>query len=84
MQITNNLNRDIIEAPDWFHKAIQDKPEDKILADPLGNVSYSKWVSKNTNQNLIILIHGTLRPVLFLQLDLRTLRSDEPDRQGRC
>jgi len=59
MQITNNLNRDIIEAPDWFHRAIQDKPEDKILADPLGNVSYSKWVSKNTNQNLIILIHGT-------------------------
>ena len=46
MQITNNLNKDIIEAPDWFHKAIQDKPEDKILADPLGNVSYSKWVSK--------------------------------------
>ena len=42
MNITNNLKDDILHAPNWFHQAIQDKPEDKIFEHKLGNVSYSK------------------------------------------
>ena len=57
MQITNNLNDDILHAPKWFHECIQVKAEDLIHQDPLGNLSYSKWHSKT--KNLIIFIHGT-------------------------
>ena len=57
MQITNNLNDDILHAPKWFHESIQVKAEDSIHQDPLGNLSYSKWHSKT--KNLIIFIHGT-------------------------
>ena len=57
MQITNNLNDDILHAPKWFHESIQVKAEDLIHQDPLGNLSYSKWHSKT--KNLIIFIHGT-------------------------
>ena len=58
MNITNNLNDDILHAPDWFHQAIQDKPEDKIFEHKLGNVSYSKWATSSANKNLIVLLHG--------------------------
>ena len=58
MNITNNLKDDILHAPNWFHQAIQDKPEDKIFEHKLGNVSYSKWVTSSANKNLIVLLHG--------------------------
>ena len=58
MDITNNLKNDILHAPDWFHQAIQDKPEDKIFEHKLGNVSYSKWATSSANKNLIVLLHG--------------------------
>ena len=58
MNITNNLKDDILHAPDWFHQAIQDKPEDKIFEHMLGNVSYSKWATSSANKNLIVLLHG--------------------------
>lgn len=59
MQITNNLNRDIENAPEWFKDAIKIQPVDKIIENPLGNISYSKWSSPNDTNNLIVLIHGT-------------------------
>ena len=31
MQITNNLNRDIENAPEWFKDAIKIQPVDKII-----------------------------------------------------
>ena len=59
MQITNNLNRDIENAPQWFKDAIELRPVDQIIENPLGNISYSKWSSPNDTNNLIVLIHGT-------------------------
>ncbi len=55
MNITNNLKDDILHAPDWFHQAIQDKPEDKIFEHKLGNrFIFSKWATSSANKNLIV------------------------------
>ena len=59
MEITNNLQDDIINAPSWFKEAIGKLPSNHILENTLGDVSYSKWNSEDSNENLIILIHGT-------------------------
>jgi len=57
MQITNNLNRDIENAPQWFKDAVELRPIDKIIEHPLGDISYSKWSSSVDTKNLIVLIH---------------------------
>ena len=36
MEITNNLNQDIIHAPQWFKDAIEDKPSSEIIKNPHG------------------------------------------------
>ena len=36
MQITNNLNQDIENAPQWFKDAVELRPVDKIIEHPLG------------------------------------------------
>ena len=59
MKISRNLNDDIAHAPEWFHEAINYNPEEKILNDKKGDISYSFWKSKSDTTNLIILIHGT-------------------------
>ena len=59
MQITNNLNQDIENAPQWFKDAVELRPVDKIIEHPLGDISYSKWSSSVDTKNLIVLIHGT-------------------------
>jgi pimeloyl-ACP methyl ester carboxylesterase len=59
MQITNNLNQDIENAPQWFKDAVELRPIDKIIEHPLGDISYSKWSSSVDTKNLIVLIHGT-------------------------
>ena len=59
MKISRNLNNDIAHAPEWFHEAINYNPEEKILNDKKGDISYSFWKSKSDTTNLIILIHGT-------------------------
>jgi len=59
MEITNNLNQDIIHAPQWFKDAIEDKPSSEIIKNPHGDISYSSWNSKDESKDLIILIHGT-------------------------
>ena len=59
MQITNNLNNDISEAPEWFNQAINIKPSEKILENEKGSLSYSIWPTESKNKNLLIFIHGT-------------------------
>ena len=59
MEITDNLNQDIINAPQWFKDAIEDRPVEGNIDDPLGNISYAKWNADKETNNLIILIHGT-------------------------
>ena len=59
MEITDNLNQDIINAPQWFKDAIEDRPVEGNIDDPLGNISYAKWNADKETKNLIILIHGT-------------------------
>lgn len=51
MNITNNLKDDILHAPDWFHQAIQDKPEAKYL-----NISWVTYRTQNGQLALIIKI----------------------------
>ena len=58
MNITDNLKKDISNAPDWFQNAIVSKSEVKVLETELGNVSYKCW-GKGTNDKTIVLIHGT-------------------------
>ena len=59
MTITDNLNNDISNAPTWFKESISVKPSERSINDKDGEISYSKWVSKNDSTNLLILIHGT-------------------------
>ncbi|GIS35409.1 MAG: hypothetical protein Ct9H90mP6_06660 [Gammaproteobacteria bacterium] len=58
MNITDNLKKDISNAPEWFQDAIVSKSEVKVLEAELGNVSYKCW-GKGTNDKTIVLIHGT-------------------------
>ena len=48
MNITDNLKKDISNAPEWFQDAIVSKSEVKVLEAELGNVSYKCW-DKGTN-----------------------------------
>ena len=43
MTITDNLKKDISNAPEWFQDAIVSKSEVKVLEAELGNVSYKCW-----------------------------------------
>jgi len=58
MEITNSLETDIKNAPEWFHSAISQLPRKENLYHPLGNVAYQAWNRKDA-QDIIILIHGT-------------------------
>ena len=58
MTITDNLKKDILNAPKWFLDAIVSESEVKVLEAELGNVSYKCW-GKATNDKTIVLIHGT-------------------------
>ena len=58
MEITDSLETDIKDAPDWFHSAISQRPRKENLNHPLGNVAYQVWDRKDA-QDIIILIHGT-------------------------
>jgi pimeloyl-ACP methyl ester carboxylesterase len=58
MNITDNLKKDISNAPEWFQDAIVSESEVKVLEAELGNVSYKCW-GKGTNDKTIVLIHGT-------------------------
>ena len=40
MNITDNLKKDISNAPEWFLDAIVSESEVKVLEAELGNVSY--------------------------------------------
>ena len=58
MEITESLNNDLKTAPNWFHKAISEKPRIETLTQSLGNLSYQVWDKENSN-NIILLVHGT-------------------------
>ena len=58
MEITESLNNDLKTAPDWFHKAISEKPRIETLTQSLGNLRYQVWDKENSN-NIILLVHGT-------------------------
>ena len=68
MQITNNLNQDIENAPQWFKDAVELRPVDKIIEHPLGDISYSKWSSSVDTKNLIIFPSISLT-IFFLTID---------------
>ena len=57
MQITNNLNRDIENAPQWFKDAIELRPIDQIIENPLGNISYSKWSSPMDSEDPLFILY---------------------------
>ena len=69
MNITDNLKKDISNAPEWFQDAIVSKSEVKVLEAELGNVSYKCW-GKGTNDKTIVLI-----PVSYTHLTLPTICS---------
>ena len=58
MEITESLNNDLKTAPDWFHKAISEKPRIETLTQSLGNLRYQVW-DKENSKNIILLVHGT-------------------------
>ena len=54
MNITDNLKKDISNAPEWFQDAIVSKSEVKVLEAELGNVSYKCW-GKGANDKTCLL-----------------------------
>jgi pimeloyl-ACP methyl ester carboxylesterase len=58
MEITESLEHDLQQAPEWFHASIAIQPRLEDLQQPLGNLKYQVWNRKNTN-NIVVLIHGT-------------------------
>jgi len=58
MEITESLNNDLKTAPNWFHKAISEKPRIETLTQSLGNLRYQVW-DKENSKNIILLVHGT-------------------------
>ena len=58
MVISNNLETDIKEAPEWFLKSIERASMEKKVKLPQGNVCYKVW-SANESKGTVILIHGT-------------------------
>ena len=59
MRITDNLIKDIANAPEWFFEAIKVEPKECEIENPKGNLSYSKWDCDSESKNLLIFIHGT-------------------------
>ena len=43
MRITDNLIKDIANAPEWFFEAIKVEPIECKIENPKGNLSYSQW-----------------------------------------
>ena len=59
MRITDNLKKDIHDAPEWFLKAINIEPKEKYIENLKGNIAYSKWPNEGNAEDLLIFIHGT-------------------------
>ena len=59
MRITDNLKKDISNAPKWFFDAIAIEPKEESIENPKGNIAYSRWNNINESEDLLILIHGT-------------------------
>ena len=59
MRITDNLIKDIANAPEWFFEAIKVEPTECEIDNPKGNLSYSKWDCDSESKKLLIFIHGT-------------------------
>ena len=59
MRITDNLKNDIEDAPKWFHKSLNIIPEELLIKNDRGDLSYARWSSTKENDNLLIFIHGT-------------------------
>ena len=59
MRITDNLKKDISNAPKWFFDAIEIEPKEEFIKNPKGNIAYSRWDNINDSEDLLILIHGT-------------------------
>ena len=58
MRITDNLKKDIHDAPEWFLEAINIEPKEKYIENLKGNIAYSKWSNKGNAEDLLIFIHG--------------------------
>ena len=58
MEITDSLETDTKDAPDWFHSAISQRPRLENLQHQLGNLAYQVW-DRNNAKDVVILIHGT-------------------------
>ena len=59
MRITDNLKNDIEDAPKWFHESLNIIPEELLIKNDRGDLSYARWSSTKENDNLLIFIHGT-------------------------
>ena len=59
MRITDNLKKDISNAPKWFFDAIAIEPKEESIENPKGGIAYSRWDNMNESEDLLILIHGT-------------------------
>ena len=59
MRITDNLKKDISNAPKWFFDAIEIKPKEEFIKNSKGDIAYSRWDSENEAEDLLIFIHGT-------------------------
>ena len=59
MRITDNLKNDIKDAPKWFHESLNIIPEELLIKNDRGDLSYARWSSTKENDNLLIFIHGT-------------------------
>ena len=59
MRITDNLKKDISNAPKWFFDAIAIEPKEESIENPKGGIAYSRWDNINESEDLLILIHGT-------------------------
>ena len=59
MRITDNLKNDIEDAPKWFHESLNIIPEELLIKNDRGDLSYARWSSTKENGNLLIFIHGT-------------------------
>ena len=58
MEITESLEHDLQQAPEWFHTSIAIQPRLEELKQPLGDLKYQVWDRWETKK-VVILIHGT-------------------------
>ena len=54
MEITDSLETDIKDAPNWFHSAISQSPRKENLRHLLGNVAYQVWDRKDAQDILFL------------------------------